>query len=240
MTKIEQLRQLLGTGFCTEKEGREALRGLLYQQIVPDHATVASLLDALDRSEKERETLVSERDEARFHLKTALLERNRCAIRVREPEAATSKPAPCGSGRTTGEIWDGLSAAMRYPAPWGAMGSETHHNLSVFADAVRDDERARLASSAKPATKPRRTGGQKARESLEHHAGHSGHDISDEAFAMFAKEWSISDDPALPSDGELMTAAYQAKFGFVWTDEVATKVADEFLRLRAERGGGAT
>lgn len=92
------------------------------------------------------------------------------------------------------------------------------------------------ASSAKPAPKPRRTGGQKVREALEYHAGHSDHNISDEAFEKVACEWAIPDDPDPPSDGELMRKASEASDGS--TSAYWSQCAAEFLRLLAERDGG--
>lgn len=92
------------------------------------------------------------------------------------------------------------------------------------------------AATAKPAPKPRHTGGQKVRDWLENHVGHLDHRINDEAFEAFAKEHGIPDDPEPPSDAELMRRASEASDGS--TSAYWSQCAAEFLRLLAERDGG--
>lgn len=150
-----------------------------------------------------------------------------------ELSAATqAKPVACGPGRTNGEIWDGLDR-NEHTGNWRVRTANSQADLDAFAEAVRADERARIAKPV-ATPKPRRTGGQKVRDWLENHIGHLDHRINDEAFEAFAKEHGIPDDPAPPTDGELMMKAYDAApVGTDWGT-----VAAEFLRLRSERDRG--
>ena len=139
---------------------------------------------------------------------------------------------------TNAEIWDAMPRQW-VSLKWGAMTEQNASIADGFAEAVRADERQRMrcaSGSAKPAPKPRRTGGQKVFNAR--WPGHNWPPIlpSDrEGWEIAAKELGIPDDPEPPSDGELMEKAHNTTSpNAEWST-----VAAEFLRLRAERDGGA-
>lgn len=186
-----------------------------------------------------------ERDEARKELETlrAELQSSRRLLNAANETIALRDEIVDGlSDKTTALQWerDNLAARVKeLEADRDRAVDSLCEEATGRLDAEKEVARLKAeleATTAKPAPKPRRTGGQKVRESLEYHAGHSGHDISDEAFALFAMEWGIPDEPEPPSDGELMRRAYGN--GYLRDGDLWVGIADEFLKLRAERDGG--
>lgn len=146
-------------------------------------------------------------------------------------EATAATPVACGPGRTNDEIWDGLDR-MNHSLKWSVLYTASREDLDRFAEAVRADERARLAKPS-PTPKPRRTGGQKVYEARWPRFDWK-RSVDPEQWEAAAQTLGIPDDPQTPTDGELLEKAH---------DEAATNadwaaVAAEFLRLRAERDGG--
>lgn len=144
--------------------------------------------------------------------------------------------------------WDDLSALDqgRFTDWLERIVAEKDAEIARLRSVNSELEVARLkadlatARRAKPEPTPRRTGGQKLHDSMRERVDwRPWRDCGEQHHAdmeAVAKEHGIPDDPEPPSDGELLEKAH---------DEAATNaewgtVAAEFLKLRAERDGGAT